>query len=60
LQKLSRLSLQLVKSLAGNDDVKAQIGKHGIAPIIVSAMQQHEVFLITTLPPIVIFIFTAL
>ncbi|XP_021913499.1 armadillo repeat-containing protein 6 homolog isoform X2 [Zootermopsis nevadensis] len=41
-EKLNRLCLNLVKGLAGNDDVKARIVKQGIAPLIISAMHRHE------------------
>jgi hypothetical protein len=43
LQKLNKVCLKLVKALAGNDDVKAQLVKQGIAPLIISAMHRHEV-----------------
>jgi hypothetical protein len=60
LQKLNRLCLNLVKGLAGNDDVKARIVKQGIAPLIVSAMHQHEVCIKESLSyPYFVFIYTS-
>ncbi|XP_069672945.1 armadillo repeat-containing protein 6 homolog [Periplaneta americana] len=41
-EKLNRLCLKLVKGLAGNDNVKIKIIKHGIAPFLISAMHRHE------------------
>nr|CAD7199591.1 unnamed protein product [Timema douglasi]CAD7396268.1 unnamed protein product [Timema poppensis] len=41
-QRLTRQCLTLVKSLAGDDDVKARMGTAGIAPLIVLAMNNHK------------------
>lgn len=41
-EKLNRLSLKLLKGLAGNDDVKVHLIQNGVGPLIVSTMHRHE------------------
>ncbi|XP_071455576.1 armadillo repeat-containing protein 6 homolog [Hetaerina americana] len=40
--KLARQSMKLLKSLAGNDDLKKYIGDAGVLPVVASSMTRHE------------------
>ncbi|XP_046403428.1 armadillo repeat-containing protein 6 homolog [Ischnura elegans] len=41
-EKLARQSMKLLKSLAGNDDVKKYIADAGVLPVVTSTMIRHE------------------